>query len=130
MQQLQRSSLRATIYHGDFTPWNIRVSPQGAWTVLDWERGEVNGVPAWDWFHYVVQKNILVEHQSAEAVAASLEAQFASDQFKSYARNSGVAGAERALLLLYLLHHTEVVRPSEGLRATKDLIQLLSSRWR
>lgn len=128
--QLERRSCRAAVYHGDFAPWNVRVSPSGDWTALDWERGEVNGLPAWDWFHYVVQKSILVQHQKVESLAATLEALLARDEFKTYAQASGVTGNERALLLLYLLHHAEVVRPSEGLQVTSDLIKLLVARWR
>jgi aminoglycoside phosphotransferase (APT) family kinase protein len=127
---LQARNFRATIYHGDFTPWNIRVATDGAWTVLDWERGEVNGLPAWDWFHYLVQKSILVQHRTAESVADRLDALLALSDFKTYAATSGVMGYERALCLLYLLHHLEVVRPSEGLPVTHELIKLLATRWR
>ncbi len=126
---LQSRSCSAAVYHGDFAPWNVRVSPPGDWLVLDWERGEVNGVPAWDWFHYVVQKSILVQHHRAESVAASLAALLTSDEFQTYTQASGIAGHERALLLLYLLHHSEVVRPSEGLQVTHDLIKILATRW-
>jgi hypothetical protein len=129
-KSLHERSCRAAVFHGDFAPWNVRVSPEGKWVALDWERGEANGLPAWDWFHYVVQKSILVQHQTAEALAVTVEALLAGDEFKAYAQASGIVGSERALLLRYLLHHAEVVRPSEGLPVTHDLIQLLTVKWR
>lgn len=127
---LQGRCCRAAVYHGDFAPWNIRVAPGGDWMVLDWERGEVNGLPTWDWFHYEIQKAILVQHKSADSLARMVEAILTRDAFKTYVQASGVAGHERALLQLYLLHHAEVVRPSEGLQVTHDLMQLLAARWR
>jgi hypothetical protein len=133
--QSQRAAVGAAphataLYHGDFTPWNVRVSPSGDWRVLDWERGEVNGLPAWDWFHYVVQKAVLVQHQSATALAATLEQLLASGEFQTYLRASRLLGRERALLLLYLVHQIEVVRPSEGRAQTEDLLQVLVARGR
>ena len=53
--RLRELTLHPAIHHGDLAPWNIKVSPSGAWTVLDWERGERVGIPGWDWFHYVIQ---------------------------------------------------------------------------
>lgn len=128
--QLEGRSCRTAVYHGDFAPWNVRVSPSGDWTVLDWERGEVNGLPAWDWFHYVIQRGILVQHQKVEELATTVETMLARAEFKTYAQASGVTGEERALLLLYLLHHVQVVRPSEGLPVTLELMQQLTARWR
>jgi hypothetical protein len=127
---LRNQSCASALCHGDFAPWNVRVSPSGVWMALDWERGDLNGLPAWDWFHYVIQKCILVEHQTAESLADLVEALLVRDEFKTYAQAGGVTGYERALLQLYLLHHAEVVRPSEGLKVTHDLIQLLAARWR
>ncbi len=60
--QLRGRTIQSAIHHGDLAPWNIKVSPAGAWTVLDWERGELTGIPGWDWFHYVIQSAILVGH--------------------------------------------------------------------
>jgi hypothetical protein len=127
---LQSLRPATALYHGDFTPWNVRVSPQGKWMVLDWERGELSGLPAWDWFHYVIQKAILVQRQPATALAATVEQLLASPDFQNYLRRTRTAGHERPLLLLYLLHQTLVVRPSEGQATTQELLQLLATRWR
>ena len=71
--ELGRRSVHPAIHHGDFAPWNIKVSPAGAWTVLDWERGELTGIPGWDWFHYVIQSAILVGHLPTSALVQRVE---------------------------------------------------------
>lgn len=127
---LRNQSGSGALCHGDFASWNVRVSPSGDWMALDWERGDLNGLPAWDWFHYVIQKSILVQHQPVAALATSLEALLAGNEFKTYARAAGIIGHERSLVLFYLLYQAEVIRPSEGLAATCDLLSQLAARWR
>ena len=127
--QLRARTLHPAIHHGDFAPWNIKVSPAGAWTVLDWERGELAGIPGWDWFHYVIQTGILVGRLPAPALIQRVEALLASGTFRQYADRGGIVGCERELLLAYLLHVVEVIKPSEGLAATADLLKALSARW-
>lgn len=121
--------VQAVIYHGDFTPWNIKVSPAGQWTVLDWERGELTGVPGWDWFHYVLQPGILVERLPTATLVKRIETLFSSESFKRYAARAAIDGAERALLLAYLLYCLEVIQPSEGLPATRELFCALRALW-
>ena len=118
------------IHHGDFAPWNIKVYPTGAWTALDWERGELTGIPGWDWFHYVIQSAILVRHLPTSALVQRVEGLLGSEAFQQYAGCGGIVGCERELALAYLLHVVEVIKPSEGLAQTRDLLRALSTCWR
>jgi hypothetical protein len=127
--QLRPRTVHPAIHHGDFAPWNIKVSPAGAWTVLDWERGELAGIPGWDWFHYLIQTGILVGHLPTPTLVQRVESLLASDTFRQYATRSGIVGCERELVLAYLLHNVEVIKPSEGLTASADLLRALSARW-
>jgi hypothetical protein len=122
-------TVQVAMHHGDFAPWNIKVSPAGSWTVLDWERGELTGIPGWDWFHYVVQSAILVGHQPTSALVQRLETLLNSAAFQRYAARGDILGAERGMLLAYLLHVVEVLKPSEGVAATQELLRTLSTRW-
>jgi hypothetical protein len=97
--------------------------------VLDWERGELNGVPGWDWFHYVLQAAILVERLPTAALIGRIEGLFSSESFKSYAARASISGSERGLLLAYLLHCVEVIKPSEGLQAIRELFRAIRSLW-
>jgi thymidylate kinase len=127
--KLERAMVHPAIYHGDFVPWNIRVGPDSQWTVLDWERGEISGLPTWDVFHYLLQPAILVQRLPLSALESRVEQLLVSDRFRAYVARAGIAGFERELLLAYLLHSTEVIRPSEGLGETKALFNELCTKW-
>lgn len=122
--------LHPALYHGDLAPWNIRVSPAGQWTVLDWERGELQGLPTWDWFHYLLQTAILVERLPTRALVERLEGLLNSKPFQAYAKQAGITGLERPLALAYLLHCVEVLKPAEGLPATQALLSALLPHWK
>jgi hypothetical protein len=128
--QLRGRKIHPAMHHGDFAPWNIKVSPAGAWTVLDWERGELTGIPGWDWFHYVIQPGILVGHLPILALVQRVEHLLSSAAFRQYATRGGILGCERELVLAYLLHVVEVIKPSEGLAPTRGLLEALAARWR
>src|SRR5262249_7185463 len=81
---LRQRVVRAAIQHGDFAPWNIKVSAAGTWTVLDWERGQMNGIPGWDWFHYLVQPAILVRHEPTPELVTKVESFLQTETFKDY----------------------------------------------
>jgi hypothetical protein len=127
---LQQRAIARTLQHGDFAPWNIKVSPAGTWTVLDWERGEEAGVPGWDWFHYVIQPAILVERLATANLVSQVDGLLLSEPFRGYAAKAGIAGCESELVLAYLLYVTEVIKPSEGLGEARDLRTALAARSR
>ena len=126
---LSGKAFQAALQHGDLAPWNIKVSPAGAWTVLDWERGELAGIPGWDWFHYIIQSAILVGRLPTAVLVQRVEGLLGSAAFQRYAERAGIRGCERELLLAYLLNMAEVIKPSEGLAETRELLQSLAGRW-
>ena len=127
---LRGRKIHPAMHHGDFAPWNIKVSPAGAWTVLDWERGERKGIPGWDWFHYLIQSGILVGHLPTAVLIQRVESLLSSVAFREYATRGGIQGFERELVLAYLLHVVAVIKPSEGLTPTRELLEALAVRWR
>jgi hypothetical protein len=123
-QSVARLNVHPVVMQGDFAPWNIKVAPVTRdWTVLDWERGDLNGVPGWDWFHYVMQPEILVKRRPVAAVAARMRGLLTSTAFQAYARTAGIGGHEPAVLFAYLAHAVAVIRPSEGLTVTRQLME-------
>ncbi len=117
------------VMHGDFAPWNIKVHPEsGAWQVFDWERGEILGVPGWDWLHFEIQTAILVRREDAATILKRVDRLFADPDFCDYAQQAGIAGIERALLVGYLLHCVVIQPPTEGLACIEALVQTLSSQ--
>jgi hypothetical protein len=53
---------------------------------------------------------------------------FSSRPFAEYAVRAGIKGLEWDLLIAYLLHLVEVIRPSEGLAANRELLEAVSAR--
>ncbi|MGA2661790.1 MAG: hypothetical protein ABSH34_30280 [Verrucomicrobiota bacterium] len=125
--RLRARALHPAIGHGDLAPWNIKISPQGHWTALDWERGQETGIAGWDWFHYVIQRAILVEHRPVGGLVQRVEELLDSQPFQRYAAHTGIAGFERELVLAYLLYSAEVIKPAEGLPRTRELIGALTA---
>jgi len=127
--RLDKIQIRPVIQHGDFTPGNIRVSPSGDWTAIDWENGSREGLPAWDWFHYVCQTAILVRRLPEDRLVAQLEALLQTDAFLRYASSAGIRDFIRPWLLAYLLHQNYVVWPAEGFQTGVHLLGTLAARW-
>ena len=122
---VETRAVHPAIAHGDFAPWNIKVHPDsGAWQVFDWERGEMRGVPAWDWLHFEIQNSVLVRRESADAVMARVGRIFATPEFREYAEKAGIVGMERALLAAYLLYCIAVVGQTEGLETLRAMMDL------
>ena len=83
-RELGNLHIRCGITHGDFAPWNSRISEDGLF-VFDWESAERQTPYLWDVFHFEVQ------------VASLLHG--TKHPHRVLDRDSG----ERALYLLYLL---------------------------
>ena len=120
-----RLRVRPVLMHGDFAPWNVKVSA-GRWTVLDWERGERVGIPAWDWFHFIVQPAVLVRREATEETLARLEKLFVSPEFQRYAERSGIRGSERRLAKAYVAYCIHVTRQTEGLNLLEALREAIA----
>ncbi len=118
---LAARAVRPCLYHGDFAAWNIRQSAAGP-VVLDWERGETDGPPGWDWFHYVVQDEILVRKRSPREVLRSLRELCSGPDFTAYAHAAGIRGLEIELLHAYVLYARDVIRPGEGMPGLQGLL--------
>jgi hypothetical protein len=129
-RRLADRAVRPALFHGDFVPWNIKQDPAtGAWTVLDWERGEFGGPPGWDWFHFVLQTGALVERLPVAALRQRLTAALATAAFQGYATAAQITGVEREWCLGYLLYCNAVIRPTESLPVTLELERQLATQW-
>jgi len=129
LYRLRDCKIQTTIQHGDFAPWNIKAPQNGSWTVLDWERGTLKGIPGWDWFHFVIQNAILVARRPVIEIAQAIESLLLSGAFKFYSLPTGTADLDRELVIAYLIHLIEVVKPAEGLEQNRGLLRTLSERW-
>jgi glycosyltransferase involved in cell wall biosynthesis len=122
-----KQSIKPVLFHGDFAPWNIR-SWDGRWTVLDWERGETQGVPGWDWFHYVIQTSILVKKDSPQRTFERLRELVSSPPFTRYSQATGLDDRVGLVLAGYLVHARNL-RQTEGAEQIEALLHGLDRYW-
>jgi hypothetical protein len=127
--QLAGRKIGTTLYHGDFAPWNVRLISSRNLQVFDWERGQLQGIPGWDWFHFIIQTSVLARRFPVEKAAAELQALLHSARFQRYAQAAGIADLGVPLILSYLLHHRWVNQPREGARACGELFDFLMALW-
>ena len=120
VSQLAARRIHPVLMHGDFAPWNVKAS-SGGWTVLDWERGERVGIPAWDWFHFVMQPAVLVRKEATESTLNKISTLFTSQEFQRYASLTGIAGLEWPLALAYVDFCIHVTQQTEGLNLLTQL---------
>jgi len=131
-QALQETRIRPVLCHGDFAPWNIRVPPsakEGNWVVMDWERGCLNGLPAWDWLHYTIQYNAMVRHMPPEEILSDLNTLWENPAFLSYARRTGIEKITRELTLLYFLYLLRYFAPRDNIPAIHLLMEKFRERY-
>ncbi len=73
-QSFDQSQLVSLCYaHGDFTPWNMFVSPNKI-HVYDWELAMPEQLPLFDLFHHVIQSSVLIQHQAYQKIKPKIEA--------------------------------------------------------
>lgn len=124
---LAERRVHPVVWHGDFTPWNVKVTPAQDWIAVDCERSELRGVPGWNWLHYVVQSGILIDRLTTPALVARVNEQMSSDAFRGYARATQIAGIERQILLSYLIYLLRVLKPAKGLAEVNNLLAAMSA---
>jgi hypothetical protein len=128
--KLSGFEVKPVVFHGDFVPWNIRASRgDGQWIVIDWERGEARGIPAWDWFHFEVQLSILVRGGGETEIYERLMTLMRSRYFVAYAQDCRVEVILNELLLVYLLYCKYVLRQTEGGEQLERLYQHLKQDY-
>jgi hypothetical protein len=61
--QLENLPVRCAVAHGDFAPWNCRISG-GQLCVFDWEFSSAEGPVTWDAFHFQTQVACLLNRET------------------------------------------------------------------
>ncbi|KOY87018.1 hypothetical protein AD998_13475 [bacterium 336/3] len=64
IQSIDDSDIMVSLAHGDFTPWNMLKTTNQKLFIYDWELASENYPLAFDAFHYIIQKGILIEHKN------------------------------------------------------------------
>jgi hypothetical protein len=69
----------ATIVHGDFAPWNLRIRKGGGLAAFDWEYGRVDGLPGVDAAHHELQVGYNMHDWSPADAARALDGHAANN---------------------------------------------------
>jgi hypothetical protein len=89
----------------------------------------MNGMPLWDWLHYLVQPAVLVDKVPEVKLLERIDRLFRSELFKGYARKTGISGVERPLTLAYFYYCIYVIAQTEGTERLKKLVQAALDCW-
>jgi hypothetical protein len=111
---LSRLLVPTTIVHGDFAPWNLRLSAGGL-AAFDWEYADLDGLPLIDETHFAVQVGFLLENWNVARALAELRRAAASAPLGLSAEDAG------ALQCVYLLDAITRLL-GEGYDQTNDMV--------
>lgn len=98
------------ISHGDFAPWNVKVTGTDSVVVMDWEYGSNTGPAAWDWIHYLIQRSSLVEGNSEKKTIQVCRDWAKTDRGKIFMEESGWGSNIELCLGSYLIYSNTLGR--------------------
>lgn len=97
-----KKKICTSLYHGDFTPWNMFVSKEKL-HVYDWELSEKEQPALWDGFHFIIQSSILVHRDRTSTILSKLDAFMESFEINELVKKHQIDSALH--LDLYLLQN-------------------------
>jgi PAS domain-containing protein len=115
--------VRPVVFHGDFTPWNLRKKGSD-WTVIDWEKASTHGPALWDLLHYEVQTAILVDRLGARDVLRKVDELVANPLTLAYLQECQAEAVGPLLVDGYFLHADKHYPPIRGRDTLDELIKL------
>ena len=126
LEKVAQTPVTPVLSHGDFAPWNIRVSPDAGgdkWVAVDWESGCDRGIPGFDWLHYLILSEVMVRRTSIDSILSKLRNLWESPEFLRYARRTGIEPIIRELNLVYFLQLLRHFGPLDHLSALNRLVR-------
>jgi len=116
LSKLGERKVLSPISHGDFAPWNVIISKDDEVKVLDWEFGDLEGVPGWDAIHYRVQQLSLVDGLNDLNVYTRCLEWISGEWMNGYLKQAGLDGFGSELFGSYCYFSQHVLSyPRQGL---------------
>ncbi|NWK55182.1 hypothetical protein HW115_06140 [Verrucomicrobiaceae bacterium N1E253] len=100
--------IKIGVFHGDFAPWNIKISRVLEISVLDWEHGCSDGPAGWDWLHYMIQRATLVDGMSASEALNVCRVWAETDRGKRFLDAAGWGAQVELWIGTYLVYSSWV----------------------
>ena len=85
------------LVHGDFTPWNLKILPNGCLGAIDWENGQLQGLPLWDLCHFHFMQAHLFKKNPLKSLINNYLTNFYLDKLTVSSDN------KISLILIYLV---------------------------
>lgn len=89
LQGFSNRELSPVISHGDFVRWNLMHLPDSTLIALDWEWGDMAGMPGLDLVHYFAQDARLVQRLDPGEIILEIEHQLLKPKSRDYLRRTG-----------------------------------------
>lgn len=101
---LERRPLPGCLLHGDFAPWNVRLTPERVF-VFDWEYAQTSGNPLQDYLHFHLMPRVLQTRRTrvGPVFMRSLLKRAAAYAGEAFGADSGVVEVAGPLAVHYLL---------------------------
>lgn len=126
---------RPVLGHGDFAPWNILIS-RGRWLAIDWERGDLLGIPSWDWLHFEIQSALLIGKWAPEKIWGDARATLETPSFLQYLSqvfpitpHDELPLIASRLLCTYLFYNWSVLKPTEEVARHRALFEMANREF-
>ncbi|MDI9338946.1 MAG: hypothetical protein QM534_00140 [Sediminibacterium sp.] len=81
-QMLQNTTVKTHLAHGDFTCWNILTNNEGDIYAYDWELSNNYYPKGFDFFHFTIQKGILVDRVEWRSIYKQIEVHTTNHYFR------------------------------------------------
>ena len=121
LERLKDLSVKPSIRHGDFAPWNLIQDQTGRVLALDWEWGVPRGVSGFDVIHFLTQEMKLVQRLTPEEIRSAVDAKLQTEPFAGYLEAAGWAGSLDDLFLAAVAFGA-----SSGLDGSEELLRISS----
>ncbi len=92
------------VMHGDFSPWNVKISAEGRVGVIDWEYASLTGPAVWDWLHYLLQRATLVDKMSSSEALEICRSWAHSPEGRRFMDHAGWGSHTELCIGSYLLY--------------------------
>lgn len=103
-QMLKGTMIKTHLAHGDFTCWNILTNHKGGIYAYDWELSNNYYPKGFDFFHFTIQKGILVDRVEWRSIYRQLEAHSTNH----YLRDENFHTLLSCYLLITTLNYLEI----------------------
>lgn len=120
LEALSGRKWSVAVQHGDLTPWNVLRDADGALRAVDWEYGDLEGLPHLDLTHLLIQVSVLVYRWSPRKATEFAVACLAG---------GGLGGTEARAMVRLAAYDVHLKHREDGFARAPELQRWLRAVW-